>query len=45
VTDAVLGSDYTMTLGLVVFYSAMVFIANLLVDVTYSLLDPTVGLD
>jgi oligopeptide transport system permease protein len=45
VTDAVLGSDYTMTLGLVVFYSAMVFIANLLVDVTYSLLDPTVGLE
>ena len=45
VTDAVLGSDYTMTLGLVVFYSAMVFLANLLVDITYSLLDPTVGVE
>ena len=43
VTDAVLGADYTMTLGLVIFYSGLVFIANFLVDLSYSLLDPTVS--
>jgi oligopeptide transport system permease protein len=43
VTDAVLGADYTMTLGLVVFYAGLVFIANFLVDLSYSLLDPTVS--
>lgn len=42
VADAVLGSDYTMTLGLVVFYATIVFVANLLVDLSYAWLDPAV---
>lgn len=41
-TDAVLGFDYTMTLGLIVFYSGLVVVANLLVDISYAFLDPRI---
>jgi oligopeptide transport system permease protein len=39
---SVLASDYTMVLGLVIFYATIIFIANLLADITYAVLDPRV---
>ncbi len=41
-TDSVLGSDYTMTLGLIIFYATILFIANVVVDVVYVWLDPRI---
>jgi ABC-type dipeptide/oligopeptide/nickel transport system permease component len=41
-TDSVLGSDYTMTLGLIIFYATILFIANVVVDVLYVWLDPRI---
>jgi ABC-type dipeptide/oligopeptide/nickel transport system permease component len=40
--QSVLGSDYTLTLGLIVFYATLVFFANLAVDVSYAVLDPRI---
>jgi ABC-type dipeptide/oligopeptide/nickel transport system permease component len=40
--DSVLGSDYTMTLGLTVFYATLIFVANFFADVAYALLDPRI---
>ena len=40
--DAALNRDLTLTLGMVVFYSAFLLIANLVVDVAYGFLDPRV---
>lgn len=40
--DSILGSDYTMTLGFIVFYATMIFTANLLVDISYGWLDPRI---
>ena len=40
--DSVLGADYTMTLGLTVFYATLIFFANLAADVCYALLDPRI---
>jgi oligopeptide transport system permease protein len=37
--------DYTMVVGLVVLYAALLLILNLVVDVSYSLLDPRVRYD
>ena len=37
-----LGRDYTMVVGLVLLYAVMLLVLNLLVDLTYSLLDPRV---
>ena len=42
--DSVLGSDYTMTLGIIVFYATTIFIANLVADVSYAVIDPRVRL-
>lgn len=42
--SSVLGSDYTMTLGVIVFYATAIFIANLAADVGYALIDPRVRL-
>lgn len=39
---SVLGSDYTMTLGLTTFYATVVFVANLLADLSYAWLDPRI---
>ncbi len=41
-TASVLGSDYTMTLGLIIFYATLLLFANVLVDVVYLWLDPRV---
>jgi oligopeptide transport system permease protein len=40
--ESILGSDYTMTLGLVTFYATVVFLANLLADISYAWLDPRI---
>ena len=40
--DSILGSDYTVTLGLTVFYATIIVIANLLVDVSYAWIDPRI---
>lgn len=42
--ESVLGSDYTMTLGLIVFYATLIFAANVLADVSYAILDPRIRL-
>jgi oligopeptide transport system permease protein len=41
-TNSVLGSDYTMTLGLIIFYATILFLANVVVDVLYIWLDPRI---
>lgn len=43
--DSILGADYTMTLGFVVFYATMIFAANFLVDLSYGWIDPRIRLD
>jgi oligopeptide transport system permease protein len=40
--NSVLASDYTMVLGLVIFYATIIFIANFLADISYALLDPRI---
>jgi len=40
--DSILGADYTMTLGLTVFYATLIFAANFAADVCYALLDPRI---
>jgi oligopeptide transport system permease protein len=41
--QAGLNRDYTLVMGIVVFYGALIISANLLVDLVYGLLDPRVG--
>jgi oligopeptide transport system permease protein len=40
--NSVLASDYTMVLGLVIFYATIIFIANFIADISYAVLDPRV---
>jgi oligopeptide transport system permease protein len=40
--DSVLGADYTVTLGLTIFYATLIFVANFLADVSYALIDPRI---
>ena len=40
--NSVLASDYTMVLGLVIFYATIIFIANFIADISYALLDPRI---
>jgi oligopeptide transport system permease protein len=42
--DSILGADYSMTLGFVIFYATTIFIANFLVDVSYGWIDPRIRL-
>ncbi len=37
-----LNRDYTLVMGVVVFYGALIIVMNLLVDVVYGLVDPRV---
>ena len=37
--------DYTLLLGVTLLYSALLVIANLLVDLTYALIDPRIRFD
>lgn len=43
--EAATNRDYTLVMGTVIFYGALIILANLLVDLTYSLLDPKVRYD
>ncbi len=38
--QAALGRDYTLVMGTVIFYGAVIILANLIVDIVYGLLDP-----
>jgi ABC-type dipeptide/oligopeptide/nickel transport system permease component len=40
----VLGRDYSLMLGFIVFYATLIFVANLLVDLAYLVLDPRIRL-
>jgi len=41
---AALNRDYTLVLGIVLFYAALLLVLNLVVDVLYAVLDPRVEL-
>ncbi|MFG6138352.1 MULTISPECIES: oligopeptide ABC transporter permease OppB [Halomonas] len=43
--QAALNRDYTLVMGTVVFYGALIVLLNLLVDLTYSALDPQIRHD
>jgi len=43
--DAALNRDYTLVLGVVIFYGFLIIVANLIVDLCYALLDPKVRYD
>ncbi len=40
--EAASNRDYTLVMGIVIFYGSLIIIANLLVDLAYSLVDPKV---
>ena len=40
--EAATNRDYTLVMGTVIFYGALIILANLIVDIGYSLLDPKV---
>jgi hypothetical protein len=40
-----LNRDYTLVMGVVIFYGALIIVMNLLVDLAYGLLDPKVRYD
>jgi oligopeptide transport system permease protein len=40
--NGALNRDYTMVMGVVIFFGAIIIIANLIVDVLYGVLDPRV---
>jgi len=42
--NSILGADYTMTLGFIIFYATIIFAANLIVDIAYVLIDPRIRL-
>ena len=42
--NGALNRDYTLVLGVVVFYGALILLFNLLVDLAYAFLDPKVRL-
>lgn len=43
--NSALNRDYTLAMGVTLFYTAIVFALNTLVDVTYTLLDPRIPLE
>ena len=43
--QATLQRDYTLCMGLVMLYTALLYLMNLLVDLTYQFLDPRIQLD
>lgn len=40
--NSALNRDYTVTLGMVIFYSVLILLCNLVVDILYTVLDPRV---
>jgi oligopeptide transport system permease protein len=43
--NAAFNRDYTLVMGVVVFYATLLIVFNLLVDVAYGLMDPRVRLE
>jgi len=43
--EGAINRDYTLVLGVVVFYAAFIILLNLLADILYALLDPRVRYD
>jgi ABC-type dipeptide/oligopeptide/nickel transport system permease component len=43
--DSILGADYSMTLGFVIFYATTIFIANFVVDISYGWIDPRIRVE
>ncbi len=42
--DAVLSRDHTMTMGIIILYTGLVYILNFIVDLAYTLIDPRIEL-
>jgi oligopeptide transport system permease protein len=40
-----LNRDYTMVMGVTIFYGALIILCNLLADIVYGLLDPKIRYD
>jgi len=40
--EGAIGRDYTLVLGVVIFYAAFIIILNLVADILYAVLDPRV---
>ena len=45
VVDSVVGRDYSLMLGFIVFYATLIFVANMIVDISYAWLDPRIRLE
>jgi len=43
--NSITGLDYTVTMGLIVFYGTFMVIANFIVDISYGLVDPRIRID
>ncbi|OPJ56539.1 ABC transporter permease [Clostridium oryzae] len=43
--DSISNRDYTLILGVTIFYSAFLIISNLIVDILYALIDPRIKLE
>jgi len=43
IVGAIIQSDYPVVQGTVIFYAALVSLVNLLVDITYTLIDPRIS--
>ena len=43
--NAAFNRDYTLVIGVVIFYAALLIVLNLLVDLAYAFLDPRVELE
>ena len=43
--QAALNRDYTLVMGVTIFYGALIILANLAVDLIYGLLDPKIRYD
>ena len=43
--NSALNRDYTMTMGMVIFYASLLLLFNLIVDIAYTFLDPRIRYD
>jgi ABC-type dipeptide/oligopeptide/nickel transport system permease component len=42
--DAALNRDHTLTMGIIILYTGLVYILNFLADLAYTLIDPRIKL-
>ena len=45
VVDSVIGRDFSLMLGFIIFYATLIFVANMLVDISYAWLDPRIRIE